>query len=99
MVHITLVCAGGMSTSMLMQKMKESATQKNIELEISAMAEAAFEKFGGKTDILLIGPQMGYIYDAFKAKYEPTGMKIAVIDMMDYGMMNGSKVLDDALKL
>ncbi|MGT2803051.1 PTS sugar transporter subunit IIB [Streptococcus henryi] len=99
MINITLVCAGGMSTSMLMQKMKESATQKNIDIEIRAMAEAAFEKFEGKTDILLIGPQMGYVYDTFKTKYEPTGMKIAVIDMMDYGMMNGSKVLDDALKL
>ena len=30
-------------------------------------------------------------------KYEPTGMKVAVVDMIDYGTMNGEKVLNDAL--
>ena len=68
MVNITLVCAGGMSTSMLMQKMKEAAKAKGIEVDIRAMAEAAFEKFEGKTDILLIGPQMGFVYDEYKTQ-------------------------------
>lgn len=99
MVNITLVCAGGMSTSMLMQKMREAAKAKGVEVEIRAMAEAAFEKYDGKTDILLFGPQMGFVFDNYKEKYKPTGMKIAVVDMIDYGMMNGEKVLNDALNL
>lgn len=99
MIKITLICAAGMSTSMLMQKMNEAAQQKGIDVEIKAMAEGAFEKYEGKTDVLLIGPQMSFIEDKMKAKYAPLGMKVAVVDMMDYGMMNGQKVLEDALAL
>lgn len=99
MVNITLVCAAGMSTSMLVQKMKEAAVAKGVEIDIRAMPESAFEKFDGQTDVLLIGPQLSFVFDKLKAQYEPKGMKVAVVDMMDYGMMNGAKVLNDALNL
>ena len=34
-----------------------------------------------------------------QALSDPLGKKVAVIDMMDYGMMKGDAVLDKALKL
>ncbi|MBK0348304.1 PTS sugar transporter subunit IIB [Aerococcaceae bacterium zg-ZJ1578] len=99
MVNITLICAAGMSTSMLMQKMKEAAKQKGVEVEITAMAESSYATYTGHTDILLIGPQMSFIEEKIRKQYEPQGIKVEVINMMDYGMMNGAKVLEDALKL
>ncbi|MGT2667108.1 PTS sugar transporter subunit IIB [Streptococcus rifensis] len=99
MVNITLVCAGGMSTSMLMQKMKEAAKDKGVEIDIRAMSESAFPNFEGKTDVLLLGPQVSYLLEEFEERYGNREMEISVIDMMDYGMMNGTKVLEDALNL
>jgi len=99
MKYITLVCAAGMSTSMLMAKMKKSAESKGIEAKISAMPEQKFKSYKEPTDVLLLGPQVGYLFDEMKAEYAPKGIKVAVIDMMDYGMMNGEKVLKDALAL
>ncbi|MDQ0222611.1 PTS sugar transporter subunit IIB [Streptococcus moroccensis] len=99
MVNITLVCAGGMSTSMLMQKMKEAAKAKGVEIDVRAMAESAFASYDGQTDVLLIGPQLSFVYEKLRDQYEPQGMRVAVIDMIDYGMMNGSKILDLALDL
>lgn len=97
MVNITLICAGGFSTSMLMNKMKEAAAKKGVDVEIRAMAESNFEKFDGPTDVLLLGPQVGHLLDQYQDKSE--NIKVSVIDMMDYGMMNGEKVLEDALSL
>lgn len=94
MVNITLICAGGFSTSMLMNKMKEAAAKKGVDVEIRAMAESNFEKFDGPTDVLLLGPQVGHLLDQYQNKSE--NIKVSVIDMMDYGMMNGEKVLEDA---
>jgi len=37
--------------------------------------------------------------DDFKKEYEPKGIKVDVIDSVDYGMMNGEKVLNIALNL
>ncbi|GIP13295.1 PTS sugar transporter subunit IIB [Paenibacillus macerans] len=99
MKQITLVCAAGMSTSMLVQKMKKAAEAQNLEVEIRATSESSFKEYADKTDVLLIGPQVGYLEGDFKAKYEPQGIKVSVINTMDYGMMNGEKVLANALAL
>lgn len=99
MIHITLVCAAGMSTSMLMAKMQQSAKNKGIDATIIAMPESRFETYKEPTEILLLGPQISYLEDDLRTKYQPQGIKVAVIDMVDYGTMNGEKVLADALAL
>ena len=99
MKKITLICAGGFSTSMLVSKMEESAKNKKIEVEIRATAYSKFAEYENDTDVLLLGPQVGYMLDKFKRKYADKEMKISIIDSVDYGMMNGKKVLDDALNM
>lgn len=100
MIRITLICAGGMSTSMLVAKMKDAAKAKGVEAEIIAVAESKFKKeYSDKTDVLLLGPQVGYMIDDFKSEFEPKGMKVDVIDSIDYGMMKGEKVLNKALNM
>ena len=99
MKKITLICGLGMSTSMLLVSMEEAAKSKGIEVEIRAIAEAKFQEYKDHTDILLIGPQIGYLKEKLKAKYGNSGIKIAVIDSVDYGMMNGKKVLLHALSM
>jgi len=99
MKKITLVCAGGFSTSMLVVNMEEAAQNQGLEVTIRAASETRFTEYENETDILLLGPQVGFLVDDFKAKYAAKGMKIAIIDSMDYGMMNGEKVLKDALNM
>lgn len=99
MKHIVLICAGGMSTSLLMNKMNEAAKAKGEEVETKAMSVEAFDTYSGPCDILLLGPQISYHESEMKAKCEPKGIKVAVIDMMDYGMMNGEAALTKALAL
>ena len=99
MKKITLICAGGFSTSMLVSKMEESAKNKKIEVEIRATADSKFCEYENDTDVLLLGPQVGYLLDKFKRKYADKEMKISIIDSVDYGMMNGKKVLDDAINM
>ena len=42
---------------------------------------------------------MKYLYDQTVKEYGKTGIPIAVIDSGDYGMMNGEKVLEAAIKV
>lgn len=99
MINIVLICAAGMSTSMLMQKMKDSAKKRNLDINFLAMPEGKLDAHKGKIDILLLGPQIIYLEEKIREIYEEKGVKVAVIDMVDYGGMNGDKVLDDALLL
>lgn len=92
MKNILLACFGGFSTSMLVQKMRVAAQERGLDLNIKAVGESAVAENIESADVLLFGPQAGYLIDDFKDEYPETPM--AVIDQMTYGSMNGSKVLD-----
>lgn len=52
-----------------------------------------------KADVALLGPQIKFALPEIKKLTDQAENKIGVIDMMDYGMMNGEKVLNMALEL
>lgn len=99
MITIRLFCAAGMSTSLLVSKMREVAKEKGIEADIEAFPEAQMDKHLDNVDVALLGPQVGYTLAKSKKICDPKGIPVDVIPMVDYGLMNGKKVLDFALKL
>lgn len=99
MVRIKLFCASGMSTSVLVNKMRDAAKERNVEVEISAYPEAQMDKHLATMDVALLGPQVAFRLANAKKLCTPKNIPVEVIPMMDYGMMNGPKVLDLALKL
>lgn len=99
MKTIKLFCAAGMSTSMLVKKMEEAAAKQGLAVTIAAYSEAELAKHVETCDVALLGPQVGYRLQAAKAICEPHHVPVAVIPMVDYGMMNGEKVLAFALAL
>jgi PTS system cellobiose-specific IIB component len=88
-----------MSTSILVQKMKEAAAKRGLEADISAVAEPDFAEHAAGVDVLLLGPQARFKFEQLKAEWEPKGLKVAVISSIDYGRMNGEKVLDTAIAM
>lgn len=97
MVKVLLVCSAGMSTSLMVTKMKDSAKAKGIEAEIWAVSESEAIDNLQNADVLLLGPQVRFLESKMKGL---AGDKpVAVIDMQAYGTMNGEKVLEQALNL
>ena len=99
MIKIMLACSAGMSTSLLVNKMKEAAVKEGIKAEIWAISESNLKDEITKCDVLLLGPQVRYILPNAKKLAEPYGIPVDVIDMRFYGMCNGAKVLEQALKM
>ena len=97
MIKILLVCSAGMSTSLMVNKMKDAAAQRGIEAEIWAVGDAEAANNIGNADIMMLGPQVRFLESKMKgiAGEKP----VTVIHMQAYAMMNGAKVLDQALKL
>lgn len=98
MKKILLVCAAGMSTSMLVNKMKESAVKKGIEVDINAMAASEASNVINEVDVVLLGPQVRYQLKSIKDMAKGR-IPVKVIDMLSYGKMDGEAVLNDALAL
>jgi PTS system cellobiose-specific IIB component len=97
MKNILLVCATGASTAMVVQKMQAAAKRQELEVTIRAIAENDLNKNVDQADVILLGPQIRYMLD--KIKSIANGKPVEVIDMRDYGTMNGEKVLKSALEL
>lgn len=95
-----LACSAGMSTSLLVNKMKEAAKAQGIEVNIAAYSSAEAEQRleSEDVDVLLLGPQVRFMQKQFEDLVDGK-LPVAVIDMADYGMMNGENVLRTALNL
>lgn len=96
-----LVCSAGMSTSMLVTRMEQAAKANNLEVNIFARSASEAETIieNEKLAAILLGPQVRFMLQQFKEKVEQYHTPVAVINMSDYGMMNGEKVLQFAMEM
>lgn len=99
MNNILLCCAAGMSTSLLVNKMEAEARNQGIEVKIWAVGEADVYNNVDLADVILLGPQVRYRLAELKELCGPKNIPVELVNTVDYGMMNGKKVLGHALKL
>lgn len=97
MKKILLACNAGMSTSLLVSNMQKYAKEIGVEVMIEAMPVLQAEKSWQDWDIILLGPQVRHVIGKFKETVQDQ-IPVLVIDMRDYGLMNGKNVLNTALK-
>ncbi len=94
---IVLFCAGGMSTSLLVNKMNEAAKLAGKDYSIEAHGVAEEEKYVPEADCVLLGPQIRYALKKLQEKYPEK--PIESIDMRTYGTMDGKGAIAQARKL
>ncbi|QZY55799.1 PTS sugar transporter subunit IIB [Crassaminicella profunda] len=101
MKKIFLFCSQGMSTSLLAKKMQDVAEKHKLPIEVKAFSHGEIEGIVEKLnpDCILLGPQVKYLYDETVKKLKDCNIPIAVIDSLDYGMMDAEKVLKKAIVL
>ncbi|UZH07779.1 PTS sugar transporter subunit IIB [Heyndrickxia coagulans] len=98
---IMLVCAAGMSTSLLVTKMQRAAKEKGVDADIFAVSAGEVDSVLEKknVDVLLLGPQVKFMKEKFEKSLSNKQMAIDSINMQYYGVMNGEKVLEQAMNL
>jgi len=98
MKKILLCCAAGMSTSLLLTKIKKAAESEKIECEIYALSVDQLKSNIDGASVVLLGPQIKYRLPEVKKICDEKNIPCDVINMIDYGSMNGKKVLDLCMK-
>lgn len=99
MKRILLFCSAGMSTSLLVERMKDAAKERGLDVSIVAVASTTYKEDMQRADVCLLGPQVRYMLKDAKVIADELGIPVDVINMVDYGMVDGAKVLDHALRL
>lgn len=98
MKRIVLICMSGLSTNLLVNKMKRTAKERGIEVEIRAMSELAFTRYDEPTDVLLLGPQVSFRLEEMKRNLCPADARVAVIEPETFARMDAEAVLQQAME-
>lgn len=90
MKKITLFCAGGFSSSLLVNKMNEAARMEGLDYDIHAYSITKVEEFLDSA-LILVGPQVRFMVPKLQQQFP--NVKIADIPMRTYGMMDGPAMI------
>lgn len=95
-MKVLLVCAAGMSTSLLTQKMIANGEPGDVveALPVSELADNV-DRF----DVVLLGPQIKFRLKEVEGIAKPKGKPVGVVDMRVYGMMDGKTAMAQARSL
>lgn len=97
-INILLVCNAGMSTSLLVEKIKKYGETQSIEVVVEARPVDDVKSYLAEKDVILLGPQVRFKEKQIKELVD-NQIPVSVIDMSAYGTMNGEKVLNQAISL
>lgn len=88
-----------MSTSLLASRMQKVADEHKLPIEVKAFSDSKMpniiQEFN--PDVILLGPQIKYKFEETVQKYGHLGMPIEIIDLEDYGKVDGERVLKKAI--
>ena len=100
-MKIVLCCAGGFSTTMLMDSMKrtvkESAKLNDDDFSFVAVPVDILNSEVENCDVLVIGPQIAHRLDYIKPIIDPYHILYVIVDKDTYGKMDGATVLKMAI--
>ena len=94
-MKILIICVSGMSSSMLVERMREAAKGMPEPVEINALGGSEAEMDIMSNDVILLAPQIKYQKEIFEKRTEGK-IPIGIIKPQAYGTMNGKAVLDQA---
>ena len=93
--HIYLFCSAGMSTSLLVSKMRAQAEKYEVPVVIEAFPETLAGEKGQTADVILLGPQIAYMLPEIQRLLP--NKPVEVIDSVLYGKIDGLGVLKAAV--
>ncbi len=92
---VYLFCSAGMSTSLLVSKMRIQAEKYEVPVIIEAWPETLVSEKGPEADVILLGPQISYMLPEIQ-RLLPS-KPVEVIDSNLYGKVDGLGVLKVAV--
>jgi PTS system cellobiose-specific IIB component len=98
---VLLVCAAGMSSSLLEASTIEAAQRRGHQLEIHAIPVPEVTTYDFKAravDIVLVAPQVVYKRRTIAQMAEPLGIVVQSIDPVTYGMVDGEKLFEQIMQ-
>ncbi len=97
-LRVVMVCAGGLSSSLVETHIRQAAENRGVALELRSMSAIVLElmELGAmpKLDAVLVAPQVGFLRRNLERRFAGLGIAVVAIEPMDFGMADGEAILD-----
>lgn len=100
-IKVLIICAGGMSSSLLLSKLREASSAAGVDLEVSAHHSSGLQPWNFEKhpiDIVLVAPQVRMLRRGIAKAAEPFGTIVECIEPMAYGMADGQKIIEQIIQ-
>lgn len=95
-MRVLLICASGLSTSILVNNMRQYASKED---KIVACSGSELSAYLQDADVILVGPQLGHQLKDIEDEASLTGQVVALMDPKAYGRIDGVALLNQAKAL
>jgi PTS system cellobiose-specific IIB component len=100
-LRVIMVCAGGLSSSLVETHVRQAAQTSGVALELRSMSVFELENIEfGPTPVvnaILVAPQVRFLRRSIERRVEPLGIAVLPIEPMDFGMADGEAILGKLL--
>jgi PTS system cellobiose-specific IIB component len=100
-VKVVMVCAAGMSSSLLCTKISEAAKKRGISMEVQSLPSMTYKEIAyDDVSAILIAPQVRGQKSEVERYIASLGLSLPIIQIgfTEYGLVKGEVVLDYLLK-
>jgi PTS system cellobiose-specific IIB component len=100
-IRVLMVCAMGMSSSLLEAKMVEAAKAAGVPMQLKAIPTPDVARWDWQqhwVDVVLVAPQVRYKRKSIAQAAEPHGIIVQDIDPVTFGMVEGEKLFNQVLE-
>jgi PTS system cellobiose-specific IIB component len=97
---VVVLCAAGMSSSLICTSINNAAAKRNMKLEIYATPIMTYKELDySDVDVILLAPQVRFQIEEVRSYLISFQIPVDQIGFVDYGMVRGDSILDLILKL
>jgi PTS system cellobiose-specific IIB component len=99
-IKVLMVCAMGMSSSLLEAKTREAAEKAGVPFELQAINVPEMGRWDfavNYVDIVLVAPQVRYKRKSIAQAAAPYGIIVQDIDPILFGMVEGEKLFQQVM--
>jgi len=100
-IKVVLVCAAGMSSSLLEEKIRQAAAAAGKDMELKAVDSTTINLWNyeqNTMDVILVAPQVRFKKRSIIQQSEPFGVIVQDIDTVAYGMVDGETIFKQVLE-
>jgi PTS system cellobiose-specific IIB component len=101
-IKAVMVCAAGMSSSLLCERIEKAGAEEGIEMEVISKPSMTYKEIGyDDVDVVLIAPQVrGQTDEITEYIHNLLNLDIPIVPIgfQEYGLVKGDVVLENILK-